>query len=395
MKSRSADWPSTEPMVTNEPPPARSSAGSPARISRKADSRFTRRTSAQAGSVQRVTGPSPSRRPLIPIACTMPSRPPRVSSASPTACSAPPGRVMSTACVRDLAPVVVPASIPGPRVEPLPGPRLGGPGSRSTPTARWPSRSSSSTQAPPIPPRAPATSTRRPSAAVTGYLLSAAGGPLRRPPPGRSGSSKTPCSARRARSRAAGRSPGTLLPAGGEGRGGACGLTHGHAGAHRAGARVCVMGGGEAAPCHQQALDILEQQAAVRDAVDTAVRNIAPAGVGAGVVVLDRGAAERDLVVEAAAGEHVLSGQPVAAVHPSALAHADRGAGRDHDGPLKAGDLLAKKARVFPRLTATLDLRAVSCTGSVASTRGTRVISAMTTPAWGVRCQLPSIRGSR
>ena len=68
---------------------------------------------------------------------------------------------------------------------------------------------------------------------------------------------------------------------------------------------------------------------AVRDAVRRAVLQVDPARVVAGVMLLDRRAAARDLIGELRRGQDLVGGQNVLADDPPALAHADRGARRE------------------------------------------------------------------
>ncbi len=117
-----------------------------------------------------------------------------------------------------------------------------------------------------------------------------------------------------------------------------------------------VVRGGEAAAGHEDPVDARGQERPVRDAVDAAPRDVAPRRVAACVVVLDRGAAERDLVGEPARLEHVIAGQPVVAEDAPALADADRGRGRHHGRALEAGHALAQEPRVLLDLAAALHL---------------------------------------
>ena len=65
-KSGSAWAARTDPTATNEPPPPRRKAGNAARRSRKADSRLTRRTSAQPSSLQALDRAVAERAPAHP-----------------------------------------------------------------------------------------------------------------------------------------------------------------------------------------------------------------------------------------------------------------------------------------------------------------------------------------
>jgi len=76
------------------------------------------------------------------------------------------------------------------------------------------------------------------------------------------------------------------------------------------------------------------------------------------VVVLDRRAAQADLVVELAGGQHVLPREAVVALDPPRLADADLGGEGGERGPLVPGDPLDEEADVFQGLAAPLHLAA-------------------------------------
>ncbi len=162
---------------------------------------------------------------------------------------------------------------------------------------------------------------------------SATSSPIRRRPAvvGASGSSSAPPSRSFSRNSAAFDPAGSAATGGRERGRGARGLAHRHARRHRACRRVRVMSRREASAGNEHALDPAGQQRAIRDAVYAATRNVAPLGVAAGMVVLDRRAAQRHFVVEAARRQHVVAGELVVTDHAAALAHADRRARADHD----------------------------------------------------------------
>ena len=82
-----------------------------------------------------------------------------------------------------------------------------------------------------------------------------------------------------------------------------------------------------------------------------------PPGVGTPVVVLDRGAAEADLVVELAGPEDILSRKTVGPVHAARLANPDLYPEAGQFGPFIARHAVAEEARVLQRLAAALHLR--------------------------------------
>ena len=140
-----------------------------------------------------------------------------------------------------------------------------------------------------------------------------------------SGSSSAPSASSRARRSAAVDVPRHAARGRRERRGGAGRLAHRHARRHRPRRGVRVVGRGEAAAGDEQPLDARAAAGTGRGSRTPRRRpTYCHAGVAARAVVLDRRAAQRDLVGEAAPAEDVVAGQPVVAVDPPALAHADR-----------------------------------------------------------------------
>ena len=73
-------------------------------------------------------------------------------------------------------------------------------------------------------------------------------------------------------------------------------------------------------------------------------------------VILDGCAAQRDLVLEAARGQHVVARQLIVADDPATLPDADRRAGSDDDRFLKAGHLIAQEAVILTYLAPPFQL---------------------------------------
>ena len=103
---------------------------------------------------------------------------------------------------------------------------------------------------------------------------------------------------------------------------------------------------------------VAHDERAQRDPDRGTVGQVAPRrAVAAGaMVVLDRGAAEADLVVELARRQHVLGGHPVVAVHAARLAHADPRPEGDERGAFVAGHAIHEEPRVLERLSPSRDL---------------------------------------
>src|SRR6266702_6438439 len=73
-------------------------------------------------------------------------------------------------------------------------------------------------------------------------------------------------------------------------------------------------------------------------------------------VVLDRGPAQRDLVIEAPGPEHIITRQPVVADDAPALPHANRGTGGDQNGVFEARHAVAEKTVILMDLAPPFDL---------------------------------------
>ena len=135
------------------------------------------------------------------------------------------------------------------------------------------------------------------------------------------------------------------------------GLAHRHARRHRPGRRVRVVRRREAPSHHQQSLHSQREQGPVRDPVHAPLAHVPPFRVAPGAVILDRRAAQGDLVLEPAARQHVVAGEPVVAVDAPALPDPDRRAGRHDHAACKAGHPVTQEPVVLADLASALDLR--------------------------------------
>ena len=157
-------------------------------------------------------------------------------------------------------------------------------------------------------------------------------------------------------------------------------------------------------PATSALVAVADDERAQRDADRRAVGQVAPgrAVAAAAVVVLDRGAAQADLVVELAGRQDVLGGHPVVAVDAARLAHADPRPERDERGALVAGHAVHEEPGVLERLAppGDLELGQDVGVGGVADrpsgsrrTWSRRVMIVAVTPSIGVTWSLPSRRG--
>ena len=150
-------------------------------------------------------------------------------------------------------------------------------------------------------------------------------------------------------------------------------------------------------PGDEQPLDPDRQQAAGTGCRrPPPLADVLPGGVAARAVVLDR--------ARRTARSRRRTGARRGRRRGSAGSRRGRGGSRaprsrargDDHRPLEAGHAVAQEAVVLLRPGGGPRPRPrVSCTGSVASTLGIRVMWISTTPAYGVRCHDPSTRGSR
>ena len=141
-----------------------------------------------------------------------------------------------------------------------------------------------------------------------------------------------------------------------QGRRGPGRLAHRHALGHRADRGVRVVGRAEAATGDEHVGGVANDQRPVRDPDRRAVRQVLPDRVRAAVVVLDRGAAQADPVVEGARAEDIVAGQPVVAVDAPRLADADLRAERDERRVLVPGHAVDEEPDVLERLAPAGDL---------------------------------------
>ena len=139
----------------------------------------------------------------------------------------------------------------------------------------------------------------------------------------------------------------------------------------------------------------------VRNGISTACPSgVLPAGVGAGVMVLDRRTAQAHAIFEAVCRQDVVAREPVVAVHAARLANADlRPEGGE--GLLVTRNPFSREADILERLAPPGDLTRGQKSGSVALTTRSpsrrndsrRVMIVAVMPSTGVMWSLPSRRG--
>ena len=116
--------------------------------------------------------------------------------------------------------------------------------------------------------------------------------------------------------------------------------------------------GRQAAPGHQQPIDLLRQQTAIRDVVRFAFRQIFPARIAARVMLFDRRAALRDGIVELAGVDHIRAGESVFPKNAAAFAHADLRAQSAQRRVFIARHFVAQETKILQRLPPPFDLGA-------------------------------------
>ena len=118
------------------------------------------------------------------------------------------------------------------------------------------------------------------------------------------------------------------------------------------------MGRREAAAGDEDVGRVADDQRPVGDADRRAVRQVRARSCRRSrpVVVLDRGAAQADRVVEGPSGQDVVAGQSGVAVHAPGLADTDPRAERRERGAFVAGHAIDEEADVLERLAAAGDL---------------------------------------
>ena len=109
--------------------------------------------------------------------------------------------------------------------------------------------------------------------------------------------------------------------------------------------------GREAAAGHEHVPGITDDERQIRDPHGPTLRQIPPRRVVPGVVVLDRGRAQTDLVVELFGREDLLTSQSVVPEDPSGLADAELSTERRETGRLVPGDAIDQEADVLERLS--------------------------------------------